>query len=196
MALFFYWEPSVEEVIRSPLFFVFGQESWGAFLFMLHAATNALRFYLPAFVGNLGVYLLFARIGKDIIPMDLHGTIAGKRILGDGRTLLGVIGFFVFSLIVGVLQHREMESLYLGMGACFGCTVNSLIKRTLGIPRGNLFFPFDQIDHVLGASLFYASRYPLDRGIFIGGLAVGFSLHVFVNLFRKTWESFIETPKG
>ena len=130
MALFFYWEPSVEEVIRSPLFFVFGQESWGAFLFMLHAATNALRFYLPAFVGNLGVYLLFARIGKNIIPMDLHGTIAGKRILGDGRTLLGVIGFFVFSLIVGVLQHR-LHNFVL----CTVCPQNSRLLRISGRER-------------------------------------------------------------
>jgi hypothetical protein len=105
------------------------------------------------------------------------------------------MGFLVFSWIVGILQRREMESLHLGMGACFGCTFNSLIKRALGFSRGNNFFPLDQTDHILGASLFYASRYPLDRGIFAWGLIVGCVIHVAVNLFRKTWELFVGFKK-
>jgi CDP-2,3-bis-(O-geranylgeranyl)-sn-glycerol synthase len=157
---------------------------------MLHSAAEALWFYLPALIANMAVYVQCTFVG-DGIPIDLYGEIGGKRILGNSRTLLGMMGFFVFSLMVGAFQHRAMESLYLGMGANFGCILNSLIKRSLGLPRGKNVFPLDQTDHILGASLFYISRYPLDLGLFAWGLLAGCVIHLSVNSLRKTWELFV-----
>ena len=157
---------------------------------MPHAADDAFWFYLPALVGNVGIYLTTSLVGGGF-PLDLYGKIGGKRLLGRSRTLLGTVGFLVFPVLTGVLQHRAAEGLYLGMGAQFGCLVNSLLKRALGLRPGQSFFPVDQTDYILGASLFYVSAHPLDRGTFLWGLLTGFVLHLLVNLFRKPFEIFL-----
>jgi hypothetical protein len=154
---------------------------------MLHSAFEALWFYLPALGGNFGVYVVCTLMGEDI-QIDLYRTIRGRKILGSGRTLLGVMGFLVFSVLIGIAQHRVVESIYLGLGACFGCLVNSLIKRILGLSRGAPFFPIDQTDHVLGASLFYCTGYSLDLKLLCWGLCAGFLIHFCVNLLRSPWE--------
>lgn len=155
---------------------------------MLHSALDVLWFYLPALVANLAVYLLYSLMGEGV-PLDLHTQWRGQRLLGDGRTLLGTAGFMVFSLLVGILQDRVVESLYLGMGAQFGSVLNSFIKRRFGFVRSDRFFLLDPVDHVLGASLFYVSAYTLRMETFLWGVVICFSLHVTVNLFRKAWES-------
>ena len=98
------------------------------------------------------------------------------------------MGFLVFSVLIGMLQHRVVESIYLGLGAQFGSLANSLIKRASGLPRGARFFPTDQVDPVLGASLFYCTRYPLDPMLLGWGLCVGFLIHFIMSLLRSSWE--------
>lgn len=78
----------------------------------------------------------------------------GKRIFGNGKTWNGLIlGIFVGTL-VGYLQQNLILGLALSSGALFGDLVKSFFKRRLGIERGKLWFPFDQIDFILGAFLF------------------------------------------
>jgi len=159
---------------------------------MWHYVNEGLWFYLPALVANLGLYVVWSATG-DTISIDLDRNLGGVRILGNGRQIIGLPGFFVFAIIVGIWQNRPIESLYLGIGGNFGCILSSFIKRRLRVKRGVNFFPLDQLDFFLGATLFYISAYHLEWGVFWGGLVACLGLHVLVNMiFRRKSDSFFK----
>jgi CDP-2,3-bis-(O-geranylgeranyl)-sn-glycerol synthase len=138
----------------------------------------ALWFFLPAGLANASP-VFASRIGflqPLYKPIDVRRNFRGKRILGDNKTFLGVI----FSILVGLavigLQkygYNHSEGLrtisgsvnysqpiiwwlgpLLGFGAIFGDALKSFFKRQIGIKSGRSWFPFDQIDYILGGLLF------------------------------------------
>ena len=66
-------------------------------------------------------------------------------------TLLGAMQQFVFGKPDGFLLGA-----LLGFGAMTGDAVKSFFKRQRGIPPGKSWFPFDQLDFVVGGLLFAA----------------------------------------
>lgn len=95
---------------------------------------------------------------------------------GDGKTWNGLIfGTFVGGLVgyaqeiaqsatsmQGFPQMTIVLGLLLGFGALTGDLIKSFFKRRLGFERGKSWFPFDQIDFILGAFLFSIALVPFN----------------------------------
>jgi CDP-2,3-bis-(O-geranylgeranyl)-sn-glycerol synthase len=71
--------------------------------------------------------------------------------------------------------------LSLGFGALLGDAIESFFKRQIGIPSGNSWLVFDQIDYVVGAILFSLPFVQLHTIDYIIVIATYFSLHFVVS---------------
>ena len=152
---------------------------------------DGFNFYLPAFVYNLGIYLQLSLFQKKVVPLDLSLRIKEKRLIGDSRGFVSFPFAILIGFLIGSIQGRIIESLYLSVGAQFGTVINSSIKRRFNLNKKE-FMPLDHVDFILGASLMYISNFILPFEIFIGGILVGFVIHLGINkIVRTIWEGFI-----
>ena len=157
---------------------------------ILHYLSEAFWFYLPVFIANISIYIIFSILKLDI-PLDLYIKIKNRRIVGHGRSISGFFFFTFTAVLIGILQDRPLQALYLGLGGIFGCYLSSFIKRRLNVKQGNYAFFLDQTDFILGSSLFYITLFKLELNIFISGLVLSIILHHAVNMLRDKWEKVI-----
>lgn len=123
----------------------------------------------PAYLANMfpvlwskvsGVKKLFA------IPLDGGKNWGGRRVLGDHKTLGGLISAVIGGMIGGLMilslsaareffwQNLAFYLIYggvLGFGAIMGDILKSFFKRRIGIASGKSWPFFDQVDFVIGA---------------------------------------------
>lgn len=155
----------------------------------------ALIFFLPAGFANTTPVLVkrLPFLKNWNTPIDLGLKINNHRILGDNKTWRGVIfGGLVGGLVGWVLykyiSHSGIQEVshfwvgaFLGYGALFGDAVESFVKRQLKIKSGESWFPFDQIDFVLGAFLFSIPFVRLALLDYVLVIVVYLLLHVVVS---------------
>lgn len=134
---------------------------------------TALWLMLPAYLSNM----LPVFVGGGM-PIDMRRSWKdGKRILGDGKTWRGLLlapllaaGLTVF--LVWLVRNTAWGSYgfpdwgpspwwfilayMMGLGALVGDAFESFVKRRTGRDRGEKWFPWDQLDFILGALLFGA----------------------------------------
>ena len=135
---------------------------------------QAFWIVIPIYVANASAVI----VGGGP-PIDFGKTWRdGKRILGDGKTWLGLLsGTFIgmtagFGLVVAATYLNAGEYRYLGLtdferfpimfpiifslcfGALLGDLIESFFKRRRGIQRGEDWIVFDQLDFLLGAMFF------------------------------------------
>lgn len=140
---------------------------------------QALYFILPAYLANMAPVLM-KWIPAGDYPVDRGRTWRGQRIFGDNKTYRGLISGSITGIITVFLQKKISPALYkiniiqydqltisqiilvglaFGLGALLGDLVKSFFKRQFDIMSGKIWFPFDQLDFVIGAllavSLFY-----------------------------------------
>ena len=133
----------------------------------------ALWFFLPAGLANVApvfaAKLPFLRTFS--FPLDFYATFRGKRILGDHKTIRGLLSGILLGILTVYLQIYLYEQVSLvrsfvtinytsinpivfgflsAVGALGGDALKSFFKRQLGKPPGKSWFPFDQIDYVIG----------------------------------------------
>ena len=103
-------------------------------------------------------------------PMDFYVQYRGKRLLGDHKTIRGLISGILLGIAtvyvqkqlflssefiqtVSLLHYPTQSALtlgtLLGAGALIGDAVESFFKRQLDIESGKSWFPYDQIDYCL-----------------------------------------------
>jgi CDP-2,3-bis-(O-geranylgeranyl)-sn-glycerol synthase len=134
----------------------------------------ALWFFLPAGLANASP-VFAAKIGvlhPLLRPLDFGKKFRGHRILGDNKTWLGIlsavfVGFVIIALqkygfnhsewirsISGSVNYAQPKIWWLGpvlgFGALLGDAIESFFKRQIGVSPGHSWFPFDQIDYILG----------------------------------------------
>ncbi len=138
----------------------------------------ALWFFAPVGVANASP--VFANqvpiLQKLGMPLDGGRTFRGKRIFGDHKTVRGLLAGTLFGFLTTALQmflfnnFSFFENLAgsvdysspavllmgaaLGFGALTGDAIKSFFKRQFSVPSGQSWFPFDQIDYIVGAILF------------------------------------------
>jgi CDP-2,3-bis-(O-geranylgeranyl)-sn-glycerol synthase len=133
---------------------------------------EASYFFVPAYFSNLTPPLV-SKIPFLNKPLDFGKSYKGKRLLGDNKTIRGI----VFAVIVGTLMfllqkylynfpwfanislfNYQTQTIWLGFlmafGAIFGDAVESFFKRRRGTGSGKPWIPFDQLDYIVGALLF------------------------------------------
>lgn len=135
-------------------------------------------------------------------PIDFGKKLGGKPIFGKNKTWRGLMCGIIVAILTVYLQQLLLKTLdknitinstaftdfspvvlgtLLGAGALLGDAVESFFKRRAGVAPGKSWFPFDQIDYILGAALFTYPIAPLPLYQYLLLLVVGFILHLLVN---------------
>lgn len=122
---------------------------------LISVIGDTLWFFLPAIAANMAPVLAahYGWLPRLALPLDGGRTIRGRRLLGEHKTVRGLVVGVVFSVAVGALQSSPLTGAALGLGALLGDAAKSLLKRQLNIPPGHPWPPLDQVDFVLGALL-------------------------------------------
>lgn len=161
----------------------------------------AIWLFLPAGVANL-VPVLAAHapvLKRWEAPLDFGRTWRSVRVLGDHKTWRGLLagvlcGGLIFLLqreltgSLGALNGHSHEQAYndlpvwfgclLGFGALAGDAAESFFKRQIGIASGKSWFPFDQIDYIIGAGLLSLFFIVLPLYVYVLILVIWFGLHL------------------
>lgn len=161
----------------------------------------ALWFFAPAGIANSSPVFankipLLKRLG---MPIDGGKTYRGNRIFGDHKTVRGFIVGIICGFIVAIIQmflynnsswivdisnsvdySKPIVLLMgaaLGFGALAGDAVKSFFKRQSGVESGKSWFPFDQIDYIIGGLLMSLPFVTLALSEYFAILFVWFLIH-------------------
>lgn len=163
----------------------------------------ALWYFLPAGLANMAPVLAnrVPLLNQWRAPMDMHRSYKGIRILGDNKSWRGfATGVTIASLVV-LIQHLLASRFYidwlsqstaidytktgilwlgplLGIGALGGDALESFFKRQLRIPSGESWFPFDQLDYILGGLVIAGPFFPVPFWVVMGVFVIFFVLHL------------------
>ncbi len=143
----------------------------------MHELFFAIWFFLPAgFANATPIFVAHMKLFKDWeAPIDCGLTYRGKRILGSHKTWRGLVTGIVAATVLLWLQrlgvehstwlrdwtsqvdYRTLPILIMGplfaIGALGGDAIESFFKRQRGVAPGHGWFPFDQIDYIIGGAL-------------------------------------------
>jgi len=154
---------------------------------------GTLLFFLPAGVANMSPVLAnkipYLRNWKT--PIDFGVSYNGKRLLGDNKRWRGVIVGTVMAILTGLVtshfyfHHSNLKSwlirsALIGLGALLGDAVESYFKRLVGKKPGERWFPFDQIDYIVGGLVLSGFIFDLDLPQIAYIFAVYFGLHILI----------------
>ncbi len=148
---------------------------------MLQTILEVLWFFLPALVANMAPVFV-THLSLFNVPLDGGLRLRGRRVLGDNKTVRGLVFGVILGSItslfqytfqtlpavdaISIVSHRGVGQALawgalLGFGALFGDALKSFVKRQLDIAPGRPWQPFDQIDIVVGVLLFTQWWWPL-----------------------------------
>lgn len=166
---------------------------------MLDILLGTLWFLLPAGIANMAP-VLFKWVPILNYPVDFGLKVRGEPLFGKNKTYRGFLFGIIAAIVVvyfqslyylnftqySIIPYAELNSIILGFlfgfGALLGDVVESFFKRQVGIKAGDTWFPFDQIDWILGA-LIFVSFYVHIPWLYIASSIVLFGiLHPIINL--------------
>ena len=168
---------------------------------MIKEIVFALWFFLPAGLANAAP--VFAnKIPKSdwlAVPLDFGKHLRGRRIFGEHKTLRGLLSGIVMAELVVVLQrflyvhngwfrsislqvnYQTINVLLLGflfgLGALGFDAIKSFFKRQFGVNPGGTWFPFDQIDYIIGGLLFSSMVVRLPSTSYLWITLIWFFIH-------------------
>ena len=158
---------------------------------------QALYFALPMYIANMAPVVV-KKLALFDKPLDGGKTWGGKPILGKNKTWRGLFFALAFGLVVVCIQRKLFltggfwagisifdyssdQTIMLGgllaFGAILGDAVKSFAKRRINRPPGSMWFPFDQIDFVIGGLL-------LGSIVYWPGMAIALILLVVTPIFH------------
>jgi CDP-2,3-bis-(O-geranylgeranyl)-sn-glycerol synthase len=133
----------------------------------------AIWFFLPAGVANATPVVAnkIPVLKNWKTPLDFGRSYKGIRVLGPNKTWRGLLTGTIIAGVVALLQFTAHNNggtwlgafglgALMGLGALTGDAIESFIKRQRGVPAGHSWFPFDQIDYIIGGLLII---YPFTR---------------------------------
>lgn len=146
---------------------------------MIRDILFVIWFFLPAGLANVApIFAAKLPYLKTLtFPLDGYVTFRGKRLLGEHKTLRGLISGILVGILIASLQVYLYTSIALvrtfvlidyaainpiifgtlsALGALTGDALKSFFKRQLDRAPGRSWFPFDQVDYVIGGIVFTA----------------------------------------
>lgn len=144
---------------------------------MLRDILFVLWIFIPAGVANMAPVFAahIPALKRFDAPVDLGKSFRGRRIFGDHKTWRGFAAGIIAATFVLALQqmlaqqygwaawlvdgfgYASLPVLIVGplfaIGALGGDAVKSFFKRQVGVKPGSTWFPFDQIDYIIGGAL-------------------------------------------
>lgn len=162
---------------------------------MLNMIGATIYLFLPAYGANMAPVIAkhLGILSFLAIPIDRGKHFLGKPVLGQNKTVRGMVVGTVVGMVIGLVQHVlvaypffEQFTLFsvqnswgaagwgalMGGGALMGDAGKSFIKRRLGITPGRRWFPWDQLDMVIGAMVFGSVIFPFYQELSIVLLAL------------------------
>jgi len=137
---------------------------------------------------------------KLAVPIDFNLKLKGKPVFGKNKTLRGFLFAVLYSIVIAMIQNLLFNSsesfrtislldysnwllfgFLIGFGAITGDLIKSFFKRRLDIPAGARFFPWDQLDFVIGALIVVSLVYKLTLVMIITIILISIVLHIIVN---------------
>lgn len=133
---------------------------------------------LSAMAANLALYLA-SHLGPEALgpPLDGGRSWGGRRLVGDGRRLLGLSTALLAACSVASLLGDVWTGVMAAIGVDLGTVVHSFIKRRRGLSRGELHLPWDHLDYIVGALVAYSWHQPLGFITFLICTALGGAVH-------------------
>jgi CDP-2,3-bis-(O-geranylgeranyl)-sn-glycerol synthase len=144
---------------------------------VLSEVLFALWFFIPAGIANM-VPVPIAKLPvlkRFDTPMDFGATWHGERVFGAHKTWRGLIAGIIAATLTVLAQqwavrelgwfdgsaaeidYLDMSAVVLGLtmaiGALGGDAIKSFFKRRNNIKPGQVWLPYDLIDHIIGAAL-------------------------------------------
>lgn len=156
---------------------------------------------IPAAIANM-MPVFVRSINFLNTPIDFNKKwFDNKPIFGNHKTYRGfffgilaaIIITYIQSLLYNYSFFRQISffnynetsfiiiGFLIGFGVLFGDLVKSFFKRRVNVKPGDKFFPWDQLDLVIGAIVFIYFIQPIPWSMIIFYLIVGPALHVFFN---------------
>lgn len=137
---------------------------------------------LAAMAANLALYLS-SLVGESSMgpPLDRGLSLGGRRLVGDGRRLLGLTVALGAAVPVAAVLGKPWLGLLAAVGVDMGTVVHSAIKRRRGLPRGARHWPWDHVDFVIGALLVYGLHYRLGPVSFMVCTLLGGLVHALAS---------------
>lgn len=132
---------------------------------------QALWFALPAYTANAAP-IITAKFLPNFLsaPVDFGGKMNGWRIFGSHKTFRGIVFAVIFALLTVYLQrflHSFVNAIAIidysspllfgvlfGSGVAFGDLIKSFVKRLIRVKAGGRWFPWDNVDYIIGALVF------------------------------------------
>lgn len=121
-------------------------------------------------------------------PLDFGLQYKGKRVLGDHKTIRGLTSGIVVGILVAVSEQHLLGNIFgsnpaiigflLSFGALVGDSIKSFFKRQIGITPGAAWFPFDQLDYIVGGIVLSLFVVRLSIVEYITILVIYFFLHI------------------
>ncbi len=168
---------------------------------MMKDILLAIWFFLPVGLANSApIYgAVLPVLKKFNYPMDFHATFRGKRVFGSHKTFRGLFAGIVLAILTVLVQqylynhidvlkymipaeYQEMDAVIFGilcaLGALLGDAIESFFKRQVGVKPGKSWFPFDQLDYILGGIVATACYIVLPLTIYIWIIFIWFGLHL------------------
>ncbi len=161
---------------------------------MMSDLLFSLWFFLPAGIANMTpIFTAKLPVLRELnAPLDFGRKFRGKPLLGPHKTIRGIVagtlmGSWVFYLqtqiggTAGGLDYSELTiwlGVLLSFGALFGDLVKSFVKRQLNVDSGKSWFPFDQLDYIVGGLLFSSIVIILSLEQYILIIIVWFLMHL------------------
>jgi CDP-2,3-bis-(O-geranylgeranyl)-sn-glycerol synthase len=152
---------------------------------------QSIWFYLPAAIANMAPVLVLS------IPWN---TPLWEQGLGPNKTWRGIIAGVFASVLVVLLQtylaphlpqklltvsyedtHPILLGILLGAGALGGDAIKSYFKRRLGIASGEKWWPFDQIDFIIGSTICVSLIFWPGLSLLAVALSLTMFLHPAIN---------------
>lgn len=124
---------------------------------------QTLQVLLPAYFANASPTFLI-KLKKH--PIDFGLMLGKNRLLGDGKTIEGLIIASIVGYVSGLLINYlvmllpssivalnlpSIAYLFIGLGAMIGDSFGSFFKRRMGLPRGANVGLLDMEDFIVGS---------------------------------------------
>lgn len=170
---------------------------------LLQTVLLAIWFFLPAGAANAAPILAakMPLIDKLNAPLDFGLHIGGERVLGSHKTWRGLVAGVLVATLVFWLQQRAVDhnaflgsmvnaqwsftvlpiwllGPFLGLGAIGGDAAESFLKRRNHISAGESWFPYDQIDYVIGAAVCSALVIVPPLAVYAAALFIWAAIHL------------------
>lgn len=170
---------------------------------MIESIFFSLWFFAPAGFANLAAFVAgkIPSLKRFNFPVDCYIKIGGKRLLGDHKTVRGFVAAILFGIIACAIEIFFYSNFFslreiipidyytinpfilgtlLGGGALVGDLIKSFFKRRIDIEPGKSWFPFDQIDYIIGGIAFSLFYIQLSFGEYVILFIIWFLIHPLI----------------